>query len=310
MEKERGILSNNIGIFRMAKESRFLPNVLLALFLFIVIMFISEFAAIPIERALFNIIPASRGNLNIEALRFAINHLAIPFGASILAFFAWVRFIERRKISTMGFTRENVIKKYLTGFIVGILMMTASVIIFAVLGMVEFEMGDPSRQGISALGGIFIVLTGWIIQGASEEIMVRGWLLPIVGARHNAALGIFVSSTIFGALHLLNPNVTALSFINLVLFGVFAAVYVMWEGSLWGICGLHSAWNWAQGNLFGFEVSGTIPAGGILFNLKTKGPDIITGGFFGPEGGLVETVLLSVGIIILIILIKKRGQKL
>lgn len=73
-------------------------------------------------------------------------------------------------------------------------------------------------------------------------------------------------------------------------------VYTMREGSLWGISALHSVWNWVQGNFFGFEVSGTNASGGTLLNLLATGKDWLTGGAFGPEGGLAVTIVLVAGI--------------
>ena len=83
--------------------------------------------------------------------------------------------------------------------------------------------------------------------------------------------------------------------INLFLFGVFACIYAMQEGSLWGVFAIHSLWNWAQGNLFGLEVSGSKFGATTLFNLKEVGPDLLTGGAFGPEGGFAVTLVLIVG---------------
>jgi hypothetical protein len=60
------------------------------------------------------------------------------------------------------------------------------------------------------------------------------------------------------------------------------------------VFGIHAVWNWAQGNLFGFEVSGQAAAGGTLFNFMEIGPDVITGGPFGPEGGLAVTIVLII----------------
>jgi len=298
------VFSKENEIFSLAKQSRLLPNVFFTLLIFILITIIGDLFLLPL--GFINKLPISTRSLFVQATSFAVK-LLLPFGSTIIAFFLWVKIIEKRSIQSMGFTKGNIFNKYLRGFIIGILMMASSVLLMALLGMIEFESGNSSTQGISALGGIFIVLIGWIVQGASEEIMLRGWMMPVIGARHNVPLSIFISSSLFGALHLANNNVTVLSVINLVLFGMFAAFYVIWEGSLWGICALHSAWNWTQGNLFGLEVSGMNTSGGILLNLKTKGPDIITGGLFGPEGGLIETLLLSTGIVILIILIQRKN---
>lgn len=306
MGKENSILSKENKIFSLAKEGRYLPNVFLAIIITIIILF-------GVDLVLFLTPIGNIGRslpvqgLKGEALSYAINGLAVRFGMYILTFFAWVKFIERRPIHTMGFGKHTVLKKYFRGFGIGFLMMGICVTAFAVMGLVNIDTSDSTIKGFSALGGVFIVLMGWIVQGASEEIMIRGWLLPVIGARHNVALGIFISSTLFGFMHLFNTNINVLPMINLILFGLFAAVYVIWEGGIWGICGLHSAWNWAQGNVFGIEVSGTLPVGGILIDVETtKGSELITGGLFGVEGGLVCSIVLAVGIITMIFLIKRR----
>ena len=92
---------------------------------------------------------------------------------------------------------------------------------------------------------------------ATEEIIVRGWLFPVLSVRSRIWVGIIVTSFLFGFLHLLNPGITILSISNIILVGVFATLYVLKEDGLWGICAWHSIWNWAQYNVYGFAVSGT-----------------------------------------------------
>lgn len=306
MRKENAVLSKENRIFSLAKEGRYLPNGFLAVIFTIIILFGMDLVLFltPLGDIGRNL---SVQGLKGEALSYAINGLAVRFGMYILTFLAWVKFIEKRPIHTMGFGKHKMFKKYFRGFIIGFLMMGLCVTVFAVLGLVSIDTSSASIKGFSALGGVFIVLMGWMVQGASEEIMVRGWLLPVIGARHNVALGIFISSTLFGFMHLFNANINILPMINLILFGLFAAIYVIWEGGIWGVCGLHSAWNWAQGNVFGIEVSGNLPGGGILIDVETAvGSDLVTGGLFGVEGGLVCSTVLALGIITLIILIKRR----
>ena len=142
---------------------------------------------------------------------------------------------------------------------------------------------------------VLLVALGWVVQGAGEEVVTRGWMLPVLGARTRPWIGIVVVSLFFSLLHGLNPNLSALAMVNLALFGLFAAFYALREGSLWGICALHSVWNWIQGNVFGFEVSGTNAGGGTLFKFVETGPDWFTGGAFGPEGGLAVSLMLQIG---------------
>ena len=102
-------------------------------------------------------------------------------------------------------------------------------------------------------------------------------------------------SLVFAALHLLNPNLGLIPLLNLALFGIFAALFALYEGGLWGVFAIHSAWNWAQGNLFGFEVSGSPAGSTVIFDMMEVGPDWLTGGAFGPEGGLAVTAVLIAG---------------
>jgi membrane protease YdiL (CAAX protease family) len=118
--------------------------------------------------------------------------------------------------------------------------------------------------------------------------------------------GILISSILFTLLHLLNPNLTALAVLNLFLFGVFASLFALYEGGLWGIFAIHTVWNWAQGNLFGFSVSGSDLSPATFLRFSLTGPDWLTGGKFGPEGGLAVTVVMLTGCVILFLSARRR----
>ena len=139
-----------------------------------------------------------------------------------------------------------------------------------------------------------------------KKTLIRGWVLPVIGARYKPWIGLLVSSLIFALLHGLNPGLSVVALVNLALFGAFAGLYAMREGSIWGISALHSVWNWVQGNFFGFEVSGTNASGGALLNLMETGEDWLTGGTFGPEGGLAVTIVLLVAITVILFWRKKE----
>ncbi len=222
--------------------------------------------------------------------------LILSFVLVYAILWAWLKFFEKRPFWTLGYEAKNALMQYGRGFLAGALMFGGAVAILAVTGGVVFEQGDPTQQGAAALGGVIIVLLGWIVQGGAEEVLIRGWALPVIGARYKPWIGLLVSSLIFALLHGLNPGLSSIALINLALFGLFAGLYAMREGSMWGISALHSVWNWVQGNFFGFEVSGTNAGGGTLLNLKETGADWLTGGAFGPEGGLAVTIVLFIAI--------------
>lgn len=221
--------------------------------------------------------------------------LALAFGGMILLVWLWVRLYEKRGLVTLGFEREGALRQYGRGLLIGLLTFAGAVGLMALFGFLAPEASDPGRVGLAALGGILLVIPGWLVQGAAEEVLTRGWMMPALAARYRPWLGVLLSSLFFTAAHGLNPNLTALALINLFLYGLFAAFYALREGLLWGVCAFHSAWNWAQGNFFGLAVSGNQAQGGMLFDLMETGPDWFTGGAFGPEGGLAVTLVLLAG---------------
>ncbi len=226
--------------------------------------------------------------------------LAVMFGSLIALVWLWVRLYERRSFVTLGFEPQRALMLYGRGLLIGLASFAATVGLMALFGFIAVEDSDPTQIGLAALGGILLTLVpGWIIQGAAEEILTRGWMLPALAARYRVWIGVLVSSAFFMLMHGLNPNLSILALINLFLYGFFAALYALREGSLWGICAFHSVWNWAQGNIFGLEVSGQAVSGGMLFNLIEAGPDWFTGGAFGPEGGVVTTIVLLSGMAVI-----------
>ena len=103
-----------------------------------------------------------------------------------------------------------------------------------------------------------------------------------------------VSSILFGLLHALNPNLTVLGFLNLVLAGVALGVGYWATGSLWLPIAYHLSWNFVQGSLLGLPVSG-VRYGGLLAVADWGKAPRLTGGAFGPEGRLLATVISSTG---------------
>lgn len=293
---------SNSRLFELARQGKRLTHVAAVIPLSFLFALVSQLGVIPlfiIMESLYGITEdgiSMQGTSALEAGFWMSLQLIFSFVLIYVIIWAWLKFFEKRPFWTLGYEVKNALMQYGRGFLFGILMFSGAVGILAMFGSVAIETGDPLQQGIAALGGVLLVLIGWVVQGGAEEALIRGWALPVIGARYKPWIGLLVSSLIFAGLHGLNPGLSVFALINLALFGVFAGLYVMREGSLWGISALHSVWNWVQGNFFGFEVSGTIASGGTLFNLMETGEDWLTGGTFGPEGGAAVTVVLLIAI--------------
>lgn len=251
-------------------------------------------------------VPQLAGLLGLPLVLFAFDPgapSAPGFTAVLLASFApiflliwlWLRLAEQRPLWTTGMEKPA-LKPYLRGLLVGLALFGTAVLLLALLGFVQLERPFNGLGALSVAGAL-LIFTGWMVQGAAEELLTRGFLLPVLGVRWGTAVAVLISSLLFSALHLANPNVNAISILNLTLFGLFAALYALVEGGLWGVFAMHAVWNWAQGNLFGFAVSGMEIKSGTLLDLMEIGPDEVTGGLFGPEGGLVVTAVLSLAIL-------------
>lgn len=222
--------------------------------------------------------------------------MILTFGGAIFFVFFWIRFVEKRSISSIGFWRNQWIGKYLRGALIGFVFISIPVTILVLTGIVQLQMQQITP---TAILGIVGSLVAFLIQGATEEIVVRGWLFPVLSVRSRIWVGIIVTSFLFGFLHLLNPGITILSISNIILVGVFAAFYVLKDSSLWGICAWHSLWNWSQYNVYGFAVSGMTIYSTPLFKPVTNGAEILHGGSFGIEGSIITTIMLSIASIVL-----------
>src|SRR5690625_3323472 len=137
----------------------------------------------------------------------------------------------------------------------------------------------------------------FILVGFFEEMFFRGYVMQTLASRGNEKWVLYiVSALIFSLVHLGNPNVSVFGLINIALFGVLFAYIFDATKSLLLPIGYHITWNFFQGNVFGFPVSGTKPYGLYAIDVS-NGNTILTGGTFGLEGGLLATIMIGLGFI-------------
>lgn len=216
----------------------------------------------------------------------------------------YCRLIEKRKLRTMGFINKNLIKEYAIGIVIGGIIFSYAVLICTATGTLTFSGISPDF----AAGTIVLFFLAYMVQGMSEEVLCRGYFMVSVSRRSSLAAAVIANSIVFACLHLLNPGISILAFINLVLFGVFASLYMLRRGSIWGAAAIHSSWNFMQGNLYGISVSGTGRTTSVLSSALSPSGSLINGGTFGLEGGLAVTIVLLSGIAAVMFIPKKVGH--
>ncbi len=228
-------------------------------------------------------------------------------GFPILMAILYVRKVERRSIGSMGFFREGWLKSYGKGFLIGLAMCATTLLICLATGTMEYQ--GPSTA--TSIGIWLLTLAGFLVQGMSEEVMFRGFLTVSLAERLPVWLSVLISSVVFALFHGLNSGLTTLSLVNLVLFGIFAALMMLRYDNIWGIGALHSAWNFAQGNIFGVAVSGSDAGETILNFAPIEGaPKWLSGGAFGLEGSIATTIVFGVMALVMLrkLLPPKRAE--
>ncbi len=238
--------------------------------------------------------------LGISPYSLWLNQAISVFAVTASVFLAR-RFLDRRTIASLGLRRSRwAILDLLAGIGITFVMMGLIFGIEWATGWLTFEgfawQTEPGGSVTLAALGTFLL---FIVVGWNEELLFRGYRLQNISDGLNPAWGVALSSAWFGIAHLLSPNASVISVTGIYLAGVFLAYAYLRTGQLWLSIGLHIGWNFFEGVAFGFPVSGLDIYS--LTRIQVQGPELWTGGAFGPEAGLVilPAMLLGAGLIFL-----------
>ena len=231
----------------------------------------------------------------------------LAFGFILNTAFRWTRKVEKRPIRTLGFYKENFLSALFKGYGLGLSLFILALAGLVVLGQYQF---DSIHLDTYSLVFTLFTIPFWILQGTAEELVTRAWLIPQLAKRTNLKLAVLISSIFFTLLHMGNSGLTPLSLVNLFLFGVAMALYLLKTDTVWGVAGIHGAWNFAQGNLFGILVSGQ-PSGTSLMTFLPQGDqDWLSGASFGIEGSIMTSLVLLLLILYLAYQLKKENERM
>jgi hypothetical protein len=205
--------------------------------------------------------------------------------------YAFRRWLDRRDFAGLGFCRP---RGWMGDLALGLgLGGVQMAFIFAVEwagGWLEVDLlgGAALLRGLGA-GALAAAL--FLLVALGEELIFRGYLLVNLRQGTGTVLAVGFSSILFGLFHALNPNFNLLALVNITLAGLVFAYAWLVTGNLWLPMAYHFSWNFFQGPIFSLPVSGA-RYGGLLEVVEGGGAALITGGAFGPEGGLIGTVAL------------------
>lgn len=239
----------------------------------------------------------------------------------VLSVFLAGRWLDRRKFTDFGFKMNKSWWKDLgIGLFMGAFLMAIIFVIEILLGWVTIT--DTFVKADNSVSfGMLILLQAifFIFVGIQEEIMSRGYHLKNIAEGLNIfkkispktaiIISMLFSSAVFGILHAGNPNATWVSTFNIFIAGILLAVGYLYTKQLALPIGLHITWNFFQGNVFGFPVSGTSTNLTSFLQIEQSGPEWLTGGAFGPEAGVLGLFIMIVGIFAIIGYAKNQYEK-
>jgi uncharacterized protein len=208
--------------------------------------------------------------------------------------------MERRTVAELGFPRRNAARELGLGLLLGAGLLTAIVGAMALFGWYQVKGLRWQDPGGDALTFALFGLISYCLVAVLEEVLFRGLLLRIVEEALGTWIALAVSALMFGCAHLLNDNASLWSAVAIALESgiLFGAVYIFTR-ALWMPIGLHWTWNYFEGYVYGTPVSGAQQPG--LLMPAISGPDVWTGGAFGPEAGLIALIVSGgLGLLVLV----------
>lgn len=259
---------------------------------------ITMFLCVPlflIQKALgMEMLEGSLPSLFLERLLMLVGYLS----AAVLVL-RW----RQLPLSLLGLSLRGREKDLLAGLGVAVLLYAVGFGTSLLMGTVEIA----SVQWVPR--DLLGTLLFFLLVAVTEEVMLRGFVLGrMLSAGMNRFVALFLSSALFSAMHLFNPNFALLPFVNILLAGCLLGASFLYTRNLCFPVVLHWFWNWLQGPVLGYEVSG-MDSGETLLTLRLTGSDLLTGGSFGFEGSLLCTVLLVVGTLAIVAYYERRGRK-
>ncbi|MEO5681318.1 MAG: CPBP family intramembrane glutamic endopeptidase [Chitinophagaceae bacterium] len=227
-------------------------------------------------------------------------YLSAIVNAAISVALVWLfrKLVDRRSFESMGFAIDKNGSHAGTGFFLGIFLLCAGTcILFFTKNLVWTDISFNGND-------LFISFGLMLIVAFYEEIVFRGYILNNLLTSFSKWPALVIAAFIFALAHLANPNFSVLAAINILLAGILLGLNYIYTRNLWFSIMLHFTWNFLQGPVLGYDVSGMHLQS--LLQHEVSGNTLLTGGKFGFEGSLIATLLQLGAIGILVWVYEKK----
>jgi hypothetical protein len=224
----------------------------------------------------------------------SIGELVSVLGAVIV----FRKFVDRRNLISLGLLLDGQGNSILAGLFLAPALIGLVNLGLYLSGHLEWDGVDWNIQGLIMEAGSLILIA------LAEEILIRGYILNNLLNSFNRWVALVISALVFALLHFNNPDQGTLPFLSLLIAGILLGLGYTYTKNLWFAIALHFSWNFFEGPIAGFRISGQeIPS---LLLIHTSGDASITGGGFGLEGSILTMALLFIAVCTLMLFYEKR----
>lgn len=221
----------------------------------------------------------------------------------VLAGWIMLKWVDRRPLALLGLNFWfSSLRELLIGFGIGVANFGIVLLALLSFGWISVEWAGVT---IALWSTFLFYLATYLVFAGIEELINRGYLFQALCEGVGILAAALIFSLIFSLVHIMNPDFSILAGIFLFIHALLYTIAYLKTRSLWTPIGLHMAWNFTQGPVAGMKVSGTAVDNSFLLT-EVSGPDLLTGGSFGVEGGLVAIIISA---IILLVLLRSRWLK-
>lgn len=272
-------------------KQKFLKSALVRIILGLIICM----AALIIGQQIFVHLP------RVNTLSAGVRNLIKGLFVSSLLIFSYSFFyrkFEKREITELS--TKGIGKSLLFGIVTGASLQALTILVI-------FLFGSFMIIAVNSITTLIIPFTVAFTVAILEEVLLRGIVFRIAEEKLGSIKAIIISSFIFGGLHVFNPHITIISVLCILAVGVLLSAAYMYYRSLWLPIAIHFAWNFTQNGIFGAITSGNEKTDS-LFSSIIGGPDVLTGGLFGPEGSVQAFLFCLIAAIYVLIQLYKQNK--
>ncbi|HEX7120034.1 MAG TPA: CPBP family intramembrane glutamic endopeptidase [Longimicrobiales bacterium] len=221
---------------------------------------------------------------------------AVPLASALGAGWILLTTVDRRPAGALGFAWTSHTPRDLgAGLAIGGGALAVVVGAMMAAGWVAYR-PDAGAAGVFVATVLFD-LAAFSVAAAFEEALFRGYPFQVLARAIGPVTATLLMSAAFAAAHVRNPNVDGLGLLNIFLAGVLLSAAYLRTRSLWFATAVHVGWNWTMASLFDLPVSGLAFFDTPLYEPALAGPDWVTGGAFGPEGGVGASVAFALALL-------------